>query len=105
VINPANLASVRGGGLNGNGLFILADKTGGVLVEGETTSPPGAGQALRPLLPPDPSGGRAARRLVPSSEVRLRKAARGTQLMDHSAKSMASFLARTWTCGSWIRVS
>lgn len=84
MINAANLASSRGGGLNGDGLFILADKTGGVVVEGGNDLAQGLGQALR----------RSAHSYlltvqvdVPSDgayhplEVRLRKPERGTRLV------------------------
>jgi VWFA-related protein len=84
VINAANLASSRGGGLNGDGLFILADKTGGVVVEGGNDLAQGLGQALRRSahsylltvqvdVPPDGS--------YHPLEVRLRKPERGTRLV------------------------
>jgi VWFA-related protein len=84
VINAANLASSRGGGLNGDGLFILADKTGGVVVEGGNDLALGLDQALRRSahsylltvqvdVPPDGS--------YHPLEVRLRKPARGTRLV------------------------
>jgi VWFA-related protein len=46
VIHAANLATTRGGGLNGDGLFILADKTGGTLIEGGNDLAPGLGRAM-----------------------------------------------------------
>lgn len=84
VIHAANLATLRGGGLNGDGLFILANKTGGVLVEGGNNLVLGLGRAMS----------RSAHSYlltvqvdVPSDgsyhplEVRLRNKARGTHLL------------------------
>jgi VWFA-related protein len=84
VIHAANLGTLHGGGLNGDGLFILADKTGGVLVEGGNNLAPGLGRAMS----------RSAHSYlltvqvdVPSDgayhplEVRLRNQARGTQII------------------------
>jgi VWFA-related protein len=84
VIHAANLATLRGGGLNGDGLFILADKTGGVLVEGGNDLAPGLGRAMS----------RSAHSYlltvqvdVPSDgsyhplDVRLRNAPHGTRLL------------------------
>jgi len=46
VIHAANLNTLRGGGLNGDGLFILANKTGGMLIEGGNDLAPGLGRAM-----------------------------------------------------------
>ena len=84
VIHAANLASVRGGGLNGDGLFIFANLTGGVLVEGGNDLAPGLGRAMSRSahsylltiqvdVPPDGS--------YHSLEVRLRHPASGTRLV------------------------
>ncbi|HEX7183544.1 MAG TPA: VWA domain-containing protein [Thermoanaerobaculia bacterium] len=83
VIHAANLGTLRGGGLNGDGLFILANQTGGVLVEGGNDLAPGLGRAMSRSaysylltvqvdVPPDGS--------YHPLEVRLRKSARGTKL-------------------------
>jgi VWFA-related protein len=83
VIHPANLATLRGGGLNGDGLFILANKTGGVLVEGGNDLALGLSRAMSRSahsylltvqvdVPPDGA--------YHPLEVRLRNASRGTQI-------------------------
>jgi VWFA-related protein len=46
VIHAANLGTLHGGGLNGDGLFILANKTGGVLIEGGNDLAPGLSKAM-----------------------------------------------------------
>jgi VWFA-related protein len=84
VIHAANLGTLHGGGLNGDGLFILADKTGGVLVEGGNDLALGLSRAMS----------RSAHSYlltvqvdVPSDgayhplEVRLRTKTRGTQIL------------------------
>jgi len=84
VIHAANLASVRGGGLNGDGLFIFANLTGGVLVEGGNDLAPGLGRAMSRSahsylltiqvdVPPDGS--------YHPLEVRLRHPAGGTRII------------------------
>lgn len=83
VIHAANLGTLRGGGLNGDGLFILANQTGGVLVEGGNDLVPGLGRAMdrsaysylltvQVDVPPDGA--------YHPLEVRLRKSARRTKL-------------------------
>jgi len=84
VIHAANLSTLRGGGLNGDGLFILANKTGGVLVEGGNNLAPGLGRAMSQsahsyLLTVQvdvPSDG-----AYHPLEVRLRTTPRGTQII------------------------
>jgi VWFA-related protein len=84
VIHAANLGTLHGGGLNGDGLFILADKTGGVLVEGGNNLAPGLGRAMSQSahsylltvqvdVPPDGA--------YHPLEVRLRDKARGTRII------------------------
>jgi VWFA-related protein len=83
VIHAANLATLRGGGLNGDGLFILANKTGGVLVEGGNNLASGLGRAMSRS---DHSYLLTVQVDVPSDgayhplEVRLRNKTRGTSL-------------------------
>jgi hypothetical protein len=84
VIHAANLATLHGGGLNGDGLFILANKTGGVLIEGGNDLAPGLSRAMSQsahsyLLTVQvdvPSDGS-----YHSLEVRLRDKPRGTQVI------------------------